>query len=97
MRTFFHANVIWVPFDGLVILTQTGVFKAQAQTCNLSHENKSTEYMAGAGVLVAIVLLSSLVRGGGKFATKRQGIDDIFILVCFVLCMTIFVILIVSM
>ncbi|KAJ4395918.1 hypothetical protein N0V93_000134 [Gnomoniopsis smithogilvyi] len=51
-------------------------------------------YIGGAAFLVAIVVFSTLIRIGGKFATKRHGVDDIFIVFCFILIMTTFTIFI---
>lgn len=74
-----------------------GVFKVQARVCNLSNASESGKSIAGAVVFVVVVLLSTLVRIGGKFATRRQGKDDVFIMICFFLSITSFLLVILSM
>lgn len=69
------------------LMVPMGVFKVQASVCGLSHENKSTNFIAGGAFLMVLIVTLTFIRLGGKIVSKRLGRDDFLIVICFLLGM----------
>lgn len=68
---------------------QPGVFKIQADVCDLPHESKSKIYTIGGVLLMVLMICLTAVRLLGKYYSRRLGADDALIVVCFTLGMVV--------